>query len=259
MSRFLLLVALLVPQAIFGQYIGYNLTQSGDPDSAVYDTAGTPSNSSTTFPEPDVYLNATVHVGEISLLVTNITAKVNLQAEVLSLLSFNAGVDASIDRVRLLIQNVDAHVILEARLANLLSMITNVLDSIDLNPIIATLGQSVGEIVNTTTGAVTGATSAIERRSYELEHNVLYSINDYSGNTHTNRILAQDGSVVDQKLDNHGVVSSTKTVGSYLTDMTFNGYNESVSRGGATRLVEYVYEPFVGLSVNSHKHSLKRQ
>ncbi|CAG8981956.1 hypothetical protein HYALB_00014032 [Hymenoscyphus albidus] len=248
------------------QYMGYNLSQSGDADSAIYDTVGTPSNSSVLVPEPDVYLNASVHVGEISLTVTNITAKINLQAEVLSLLSFNAGVDASIDRVRLLIQDVNAHVILEARLSNLLLMITNVLDSIDLNPLITTLGQDVGEIVNTTVGGLTGSgssgssssgttpstsTSAVSRRSYELEHNILYSVNDYSGNTHTNRILSQSGALVDQSLDNNGHVLGSVEVGNYLNDMRFNGYNKTVSRNGATTKLEYVYEPFPGLSVVS--------
>jgi hypothetical protein len=243
-----LCLGLITIPTVLSQYIGYELKESGDPDSAVYDTASTPSNSSTSYPPPDVFLNATVHVGEIDLTVTNLTAKVNLQAEVLSLLSFNAGVDASIDRVRLLIQNVDAHVILEARLGNLLLMITDVLNSIDLNPIIATLGNDVSQIVNTTTGALGGG-SSVSKRSYDVEHNVLYSINDYSGNTHTNRILQQDGSIVDQKLDNGGLISSQIQVGDYLQEMTFSGYNESVSRGEATRQLEYVYNPFPGLSV----------
>jgi hypothetical protein len=64
-----------------------------------------------------------VHVGEIHIEVQNLTAKINLDAQVLQLLSFNAGVDLSIDRVNLLIQNVTAKVILEARLANLVLMI----------------------------------------------------------------------------------------------------------------------------------------
>lgn len=98
-----------------GGYIGYTLIPSTDPESAVYDTADTSGNVSLTVPEPDVFLNASLFVGEISLDVENITAKVNLEAQVLNLLYFNAGVDASIDRVTLLIQNISAHVILEAR------------------------------------------------------------------------------------------------------------------------------------------------
>ena len=66
---------------------------------------------------------ASVSVGEIHIEVQNLTAKINLDAQVLQLLSFNAGVDLSIQRVNLLIQNVTAKVLLEARLANLVLMI----------------------------------------------------------------------------------------------------------------------------------------
>jgi hypothetical protein len=233
-------------------YVGYDLTLTGDPNSAVYDTASTAANVSTTNPPPDVFLNATVHVGEIDIVVSNLTAEINLSAQVLSLLTFNAGVDVSIDRVNLQIQNVSAHVLLEARLENLVLMINDTLNSIDLNPIIATLGQDVGTIVNDTVGAVTGAASTVVPRSFDLVHNILFSVNDYSGNTHTNRILTQSGSIVDQSLDNDGNVHSTKVVGSFLTDMTFNGFNHSVVRDGqVVTELEYVYTPFNGLSVVS--------
>lgn len=104
-------------------YVGYRLDQRGDPGSASYETANTKTNpDDTPLPDPDVYLNASVSVGEISLAVDNITAKVNLQADVLNLLHFSAGVDASIDRVKLTIQDVRAKVELEARLDNLAQM-----------------------------------------------------------------------------------------------------------------------------------------
>ncbi|TVY81264.1 hypothetical protein LSUE1_G002517, partial [Lachnellula suecica] len=248
-----------------GGYIGYTLASTGDPESAVYDTADTSANvSSLTIPDPDVFLNASVFVGEISLVVENITAQVNLQAQVLNLLYFNAGVDASIDRVSLLIQNISAHVILEARLENLVNMISDVLDSLDLQPVLATLGQDLSSIVNTTVGAVgslggssTAATttSTVSKRSlvdWELTHNILYSINDYSGNTHTNRILAQNGSIVDQSVDNSGSITSQREVGSFKTDMTFNGVNTTVTRQGQkVREEEYVYSPYSGLNVVS--------
>jgi hypothetical protein len=131
-------------------------------------------------------------------------------------------------------------------------MINDTLSSIDLNPIIATLGQDVGELVNTTVSGLTGASSTVARRSYELVINVLYSINDYSGNTHTNRILAQNGDIVDQSLDNDGNILAQKVVGSYLQDMTFNGYNQTVIKNGqVNREIEYVYTPYNGLSVVS--------
>lgn len=105
-------------------YIGYRLDQRGDPESAVYETAETDTDGDETIlpTDPDVYLNASVSVGEIDIEVDNITAKVNLQADVLNLLHFSAGVDASIDRVKLTIQNVSAKVLLEARLENVVTM-----------------------------------------------------------------------------------------------------------------------------------------
>lgn len=104
-------------------YIGYRLDQRGDPESAVYETANTNTDADNILPEdPDVYLNASVSVGEIDIEVDNITAKVNLQADVLKLLHFSAGVDASIDKVKLTIQNVSAKVELEARLENVVQM-----------------------------------------------------------------------------------------------------------------------------------------
>lgn len=234
-------------------YTGYDLSYSGDSNSTVYDTSSTPSNATILTGPPDVFLNATVSVGEISLIVSNLTAKVTLDAQVLSLLSFTAGVSASIDRVSLLIQNISAHVLLEARLENLVTMISDVLDSIDLNPVIAELGQDLGDIVDSTTSTLSSTLSkrsATSSHDYELANNILYSINDYSGNTHTNRVLAQNGNLVDQSLDNKGSVLGEKVVGRYNTDMTYNGSNTTVVRDGKDVMeLEYVYAPFVGLNV----------
>lgn len=239
-------------------YTGYklDLRQEGDGTSVLYETENqiVPGNASASVPEPDVFLNASVHVGEISIDVQNLTAKINLEAQVLQLLQFNAGVDLGIDRVRLLIQNVTAKVLLEARLENLVLMINDTLNSIDLNPVIAELGNGLGTIINET-GEVIGGQSAssnskrgLDLMQFDLENNILYSVNDYSGNTHTNRILAQNGDIVEQKLDNNGNVQGTRTVGNYLKDMRFNGFNESVTfHGQEVWELEYEYEPFAGL------------
>ena len=236
-------------------YTGYNLTVDGSPEDTDYSTLDTPSSVSTTNPPPDIYLNASVHVGEIDIVVKNLTAQINLQATVLSLLNFNAGVDLSIDRVSLTIQNVTAKVLLEARLENLVLMIGTILDSLDLNPALATLGTDLVNITNTTVGAL--ESPSIQSRgvpiSYDLAHNVLYSTNNYQGNTHSNRILTQTGTIVDQFLDNDGNIKSTQTVGYYLKDMTFNGENTSaVIHGQPVWKLEYVYQPFVGLIVVSN-------
>ena len=273
----------LLPLVTFAQsvsesdeYTGYKLDirDDGDPTAVLYETANTTPNVSDSVPPPDVFLNASVHVGEIDIEVENLTAKINLDAQVgektqslsqilradsllqvLQLLQFNAGVDLSVDQVKLTIQNVTAKVLLEARLANVVRMINDTLSSIDLNPIIATLGQDVGSIVNSTAGLLDGTTAQTTKRSggaldFELANNILFSVNDYSGNTHRNRVLAQDGSLVDQQLDNDGAVLSRTTVGSYASDMTFNGFNRTVARNGViVQEQEYVYTPYPGLLV----------
>ncbi|KAK5137128.1 hypothetical protein LTR08_000633 [Meristemomyces frigidus] len=236
-------------------YVGYNLTLEGDGDSVIYATDNTQTDASVAEPEPDVYLNATVFVGEIDLEVDNLTAKINLDAQVLNLLQFNAGVDLSISTVKLLIQNITAKVVLEARLANLVLMINDTLNSLDLNPVLATLGTDVGQVLNSTTSAV-GSTlsSAVQKRGagYDLAHNVLYSINDYSGNTHTNRVLAQNGDVVDTFVDNDGVAHGREVVGSYESLMAFNGRESVVGRDGReVREREYLYSPYHGINVVS--------
>lgn len=49
-----------------------------------------------------------------------------------------------------------------------------------------------------------------------------------------------------------GTVTSQSEVGTFRTDMRFNGYNTTVTREGQkVREEEYVYEPYNGLSVVS--------
>lgn len=232
-------------------YIGYRLDQRGDPESAVYATANTNTDADNVLPEdPDVYLNASISVGEIDIEVDNITAKINLQADVLKLLHFSAGVDASIDRVKLTIQNVSAKVELEARLENVVQMVGDVLNSIDLNPVIATLGNDVGKIINGTVGDLTsGDYGGSQKRSFTMDEGILYSINDYTGNTHTNRVLAQNGDLYDVKLENDGDEAGRTLAGNYEQDMTFTGHNKTISIDGEVKEFElqYMYTPFPGI------------
>jgi len=240
----------------------YTLSQTGDPNAVVYDTSGTHANVSATFPEPDVFLNASVSVGEIDLLVANLSAKINLDVEVRSLLQFNAGVVAQVDRVQLIIQNITAYAHLEVRLANVVSMIDDVLNSLDLNPVLATLGQDVGNLVNQTVGGLTGGTSgsgtasgnltarSLFNDAFPLDANILYSVNNYEGNTHTNRVLFPNGDIVDEELDNDGQIHTQRVVGNYASEMSFNGFNESVTINGQfLHELEYNYAPIPGLSI----------
>lgn len=97
-------------------------------------------------------------------------------------------------------------------------------------------------------GSSNAKRDSLDIHQFQLANNILYSIDDYSGNTHTNRILAQNGDLVDQSLDNNGRVSGTKVVGNYLKNMRFNGFNETVKyKGEEVWEEEYVYEPYMGL------------
>ncbi|KAI1098254.1 hypothetical protein F4804DRAFT_338383 [Jackrogersella minutella] len=254
---FLLLSFFTISLAQSNGYIGYELHKRGDPESVNYETADTPGVE---LPEePDVYLNASVSVGEIDIEVDNITAKINLDARVLNLLHFTAGVVASIDRVSLKIENVSAKVELEARLGNVVQMIGDVLNTIDLNPIVATLGRDVGDVVGNLTDDIGGSStpssssasatnSQRDLQDYNLAYNILYSINDYSGQTHTNRILAQNGSIYDSFLDNDGNEHDRQVVGSYSRNMTFTGHNRTITIDGKTEYeLSYEYKPFPGL------------
>jgi hypothetical protein len=257
-------------QAANDGYSGYRLDvrADDDPDSVLYETANTrvPGNHTVLDATPDVLLNASVHVGEIFVGVDNLTAKINLDAQVLQLLQFNAGVDVGIDKVSLTIQNVTAKVYLEARLGNLVTMISDVLDSIDLNPVIAELGNGLGSIINDTAGVIgdvaggltgngsqttnpsTNTKRDIDIHQFDLFHNILYSVNNFEGNTHKRNVLAQNGDIVEQTLDNHGTISASRIIGNYLQNMRFNGFNETVTYKGKEVIEEeYVYEPFAGL------------
>ncbi|CAF3430136.1 unnamed protein product [Fusarium graminearum] len=243
-------------------YYGYKLNRRGDDESAIYETENTNSGVPPLNQEPDVYLNANVSVGEISVEVQNITAKINLDAKVLNLLNFNAGVDLGIDRVKLGIYNVTAKVELEARLGNILRMVDDVLESIDLNPIIATLGDGVKDIVGDVGDAIGGGSGgsggssdedpdAVEKRdlTIRLENNILYSMNDFSGSAHTNRVLTQDGFLYNIYLDNQGREKNRKEVGYYSKDMKFTGHNRTITvDGGVEYELQYTYAPYQGLS-----------
>jgi hypothetical protein len=129
-------------------------------------------------------------------------------------------------------------------------MISSVLDSIDLNPIIATLGEGIGDVLNSTGDAVSGLTDGLTKRdlSYELEHNILYSTNNYRANKHRNLVLEQNGDIVAYRLDNDGNALGQRIVGDYKSDMTFTGEEFEVERDGETVTVkEYIYRPQVGV------------
>ena len=86
---------------------------------------------------------------------------------------------------------------------------------------------------------------------------MLYSVNDYSGNTHTNRILGQNGTIWDISLDNSGNETGRKAVGLYSRDMTFTGHNKTIIFNGVTEYeLGYRYAPYPGLDIYAHIYML---
>ncbi|KAJ4390228.1 hypothetical protein N0V85_007435, partial [Neurospora sp. IMI 360204] len=105
--------------------------------------------------------------------------------------------------------------------------------------------------VPTTAGHGSGADK--DPFNYNLEHNILYSVNDYQGNRHRNRRLDQNGDIVDEYLDNDGNEQSRQVVGYYKDDMAFNGHNRSIEVDGKVNEFElqYEYKPFPGIEAVS--------
>ena len=133
-------------------------------------------------------------------------------------------------------------------------MINTTLSSVDLNPVIATLGEDVGDILNTTVGGLSPSPSSTSKRSlsYELEHNILYSTNNYRASKHTNRVLAQNGDIVDHFLDNDGNSLGEQVIGNYKDNMIYNGHEATVEFDGEeVTQREYLYIPYHGLSTVS--------
>ncbi len=99
--------------------------------------------------QSDVLLDVPVlKVEEIHLEVEDLSARVSLQAEVLSLLKLHVGADVRLGRVSLDIKGVDAVAQLKVRLDQVAAIIGQVMTTIDNNPqILSDLTRGVGEAV----------------------------------------------------------------------------------------------------------------
>jgi hypothetical protein len=116
---------------------------------AEYDSALDAASADT---QPDVLLDVpAVKVEEIHLEVEDLSARVSLQAEVLSLLKLHVGADVSLGHVLLDIKGVDAVAQLKVRLDKVEAIIDRVMTTIDNNPQILSdltrgLGETAGQI-----------------------------------------------------------------------------------------------------------------
>lgn len=141
---------------------------------------------------PDVTLDVpNLSVDNITLEVNQLRARLNLDARVASLVSLNAGVDVSIERVSLTINGVKAEVHLTVCLDNVYKIIDRTLTSLDRNP------QLLTSLVNSVTGLLNQTINT-------LGQTVL-------------RIVDPTGSIVERIVDTAGSVVSENVVGNIST------------------------------------------
>jgi hypothetical protein len=100
-------------------------------------------------------------VGRIELDVDNLSADINLNANVANLVKINAGVAVSITKVNITISDVDAQLELIVRLGHLVDIVQRVFQSLDLNPLLITLLNDVTEVVSGLQHLKCGSTNRI--------------------------------------------------------------------------------------------------
>ena len=177
---------------------------------------GTAVSSSTSAP-PDVYLNVPeLHVGRIELDVDDLRADINLNAQVASLVTLNAGVALSIQQVNLTISDVDAELELIVRLGHLVDIVNRVFESLDLNPLLISVINNVTSLLEPIVGAVDGLLGSITQ-----------------GGSTLNFLIDNLGNIVQDV----GGVSSI--VGNYLTNMTDTGAVKDLGQGLTQKTFSY--------------------
>ncbi|KAI1098255.1 hypothetical protein F4804DRAFT_132199 [Jackrogersella minutella] len=98
---------------------------------------------------PDVLLKVPeLHVGRIELDVDNMSAEINLAAQIANLVEINAGVQIGITKVNITIADVDANLDLVIRLGNLADIVNRTLESLNLNPLLINILNETTSLVD---------------------------------------------------------------------------------------------------------------
>ncbi|KAF1834072.1 hypothetical protein BDW02DRAFT_639642 [Decorospora gaudefroyi] len=171
---------------------------------------------------PDVLLRVPeLHVGRIELNVEKLAADLNLNAKVAGLVTVNAGVQVSIDKVNITIADVDVELELIVRLGNLVAIVERVFDSLDLNPLLLNLIGNATNLVGEVVGAVQGLLGSVTQNGKTLSFIV-----DNLGNI-VQEVAGGAGDVLpsivgNYKLNMTEVAGSAKQVGQGLTQKTYS-------------------------------------
>ncbi|KAG5747143.1 hypothetical protein H9Q69_003468 [Fusarium xylarioides] len=171
---------------------------------------------------PDVHLKVPeLSVGRIELDVDNLHADINLNADIAKLVQINAGIQVGIDKVNITIADVEAELELVVRLGHLVEIVNRTLASLDLNPALINLLDSVGDIVEGVIGAVDGLLGSITQ-----------------GDTKLNFLIDNLGNIV-QEVTKTGSDVVSSIIGNYKQNMTFTGDEKTLQNGLTQRTYEY--------------------
>ena len=187
------------------------------------------STASTTGVTPDVLLKVpNLSVGRLELNVENLQADIDLNANVASLVSINAGVALSVQNINLTIVDVQVELELVVRLGHLVDIVNRVFESLDLNPGLITSLTNVTGLLDHVVGAVEG---------------LLGSINQ--GGTTLNFLVDDLGNIVQQVAGAAGGSPVSTIVGNYQTNMTYTGATQTLQNGLVQKT--YSYSPLNAL------------
>ena len=179
-------------------------------------TAATPASGSLQTP-PDVRLDVpNLSVGRIELNVDNLDADINLNAQVASLVTINAGVKVSIQELNLTIVDVQAELDLVVRLGHLVDIVNRVFESLDLNPLLISTIGNVTNLLEPIVGAVDGLLGSIT-----------------NGGSTLNFLVDNLGNIVQEV----GGVSTI--VGNFAQNMTATGEVKQLANGLTQKTFSY--------------------
>ncbi|RYC61499.1 hypothetical protein CHU98_g4708 [Xylaria longipes] len=177
---------------------------------------------------PDVYLRVPeLHVGRIELDVDNLSADLNLAAQIASLVEINAGVQIAVTKVNITITDVDAELELIVRLGNLVEIVNRTLESLNLNPLLINLINEATDLVDAVVGAVDGLLGSI-----------------VNGDSTINLIIDNLGNIV-QEIEGAAGNLLSSIVGNYEQNMTYTGAQEILDGGLIQKT--YSYSPLNAL------------
>lgn len=151
----------------------------------------------------------------------NLQAEINLAAQVANLVEINAGVQLGVDKVNITIADVRAELDLVIRLGHLAKIVNRTLSSLDLNPLLINVLDTVSDVVGDVIGAVDGLLGSIVQ-----------------GDSKLNFLIDNLGNIVQEVTGEAGDVVSS-IVGNFKKNMTYTGQEKQMGKGLTQRTYEY--------------------